>query len=100
MIFYDAHNHFQDGRFGNQQDALIAEARKVGVRKMVVNGSCEEDWPQVLALAKKFPEVIPSFGYHPWYVKERTADWQKTLVNFLDGTPSAVGEIGLDRWIK
>ena len=67
---------------------------------MVVNGSCEEDWPQVEALARQYPQVIPSFGYHPWYVKERSPQWQRVLVEFLDRNPSAVGEIGLDRWIK
>ena len=65
---------------------------------MVVNGACESDWPQVLALAKSYPEVLPSFGYHPWYLSERTPDWLANLKHFLDAVPSAVGEIGLDRW--
>jgi len=65
---------------------------------MVVNGSCEEDWPQVLALARAHPMVLPSFGYHPWYVSERTTDWQTKLTGFLDQIPGAIGEIGLDRW--
>jgi TatD DNase family protein len=42
--------------------------------------------------------VLPSFGYHPWYVHERTRDWANRLAHFLDAVPSAVGEIGLDRW--
>jgi TatD DNase family protein len=67
---------------------------------MVVNGSCESDWPQVLALARQSPQVIPSFGYHPWYVAERSADWQAALLRHLETVPSAVGEVGLDRWVK
>ena len=43
-------------------------------------------------------QIIPSFGYHPWYIHERTGDWLKNLTTFLDKIPSAVGEIGLDRW--
>jgi len=65
---------------------------------MVVNGARESDWPQVLALARANPIVLPSFGYHPWYLHDRTPDWQKNLEKFLDEIPSAVGEIGLDRW--
>ncbi len=98
MNFYDAHNHLQDDRFAGQQSELLAACEKVGVTRMVVNGACESDWPQVLALAHANKMVLPSFGYHPWYLAECTVDWQKNLENFLDQIPSAVGEIGLDRW--
>ena len=98
MRLYDAHNHLQDERFGAQDDALVAACVREGVAKMVVNGACEADWPQVLALAQRHPQVVPSFGCHPWYVGERTVDWRQNLVKLLDATPSAVGEIGLDRW--
>lgn len=100
MTFYDAHNHLQDDRFAGRLPELVAAIRAAGVARMVVNGSCETDWPQVAALAREFPElIVPSFGYHPWYVGERTPRWQATLVELLDQTPGAVvGEIGLDRW--
>lgn len=129
LRFYDAHNHLQDERFGGRPAELLSACAREGVVCMVVNGSCEEDWPQVLALARQFgrdafhrvpfasekvrdgvepvpttseprpsPKIIPSFGYHPWYIHERTADWLKNLVRFLDQVPSVVGEIGLDRW--
>jgi len=98
MKFYDAHNHLQDDRFGGRQTDLLATCETVGVARMVVNGACESDWPQVLALARESKIVLPSFGYHPWYLPERTPDWLKQLENFLDAVPSAVGEIGLDRW--
>jgi TatD DNase family protein len=95
---YDAHNHLHDARFGGRQEELLATSVRQGVVRMVVNGSCEEDWPQVLALAQAHSEVVPSFGYHPWYVHERTPLWQEHLRRFLDPMPGAVGEIGLDRW--
>jgi TatD DNase family protein len=95
---YDAHNHLQDERFSKRQSELLAACGNTGVSRMVVNGACESDWPDVLALAQESKIVLPSFGYHPWYVHERTADWLKRLESFLDRVPSAVGEIGLDRW--
>jgi len=131
LRLYDAHNHLQDERFGGRQAELLADCAREGVACMVVNGSCEEDWPQVLALVKlngrdafhpgpipsgkvwdavervptgceaasqATPQIIPSFGYHPWYIHERTPDWLKSLTHFLDVIPSAVGEIGLDHW--
>ncbi len=96
---YDAHNHLQDERLSvdkNMWQALEFE----NVRRMVVNGSSESDWPAVRDLARRQPIVIPSFGYHPWYVKERSKHWHDVLGTCLDTGAAAVGEIGLDRWIK
>ncbi|HOY60463.1 MAG TPA: TatD family hydrolase, partial [Verrucomicrobiota bacterium] len=98
MNYYDAHNHLQDERFDGRQSDLIATCVKAGVRRMVVNGSCAADWPRVLALAREHPQVIPSFGYHPWHLGDRAADWEANLARCLDEIASGVGEIGLDRW--
>lgn len=95
---YDAHNHLQDHRFPKDAATLVLEAGAQGVERMVVNGSCELDWEQVLTLARRFPEVLPSFGCHPWYLEERSPEWESRLLWYLDQVPSAVGEIGLDRW--
>lgn len=100
MPLFDAHNHLQDERFGGCQDELVAACRAAGVGRMIVNGACEADWPAVAELARRHPDLVhPSFGCHPWYVAERTSQWEQTLIRFLDSTPGAgVGEIGLDRW--
>ena len=98
---YDAHNHLQDQRLKPHLAAIIAgRCGPEPMARMVVNGTSEEDWPDVLELARTYPQVLPSFGYHPWHVKKRTPQWQRELARFLDAVPSAVGEIGLDRWIK
>src|SRR5262245_59352377 len=100
LRLFDAHNHLQDDRLAPHLGNILDALPKSGVIRMVVNGSCESDWPQVLELARRSPLVIPSFGYHPWYVKERSPKWKEVLVRHLDSVPSAVGEIGLDKWIK
>ncbi len=98
MKFYDAHNHLQDDRFDGRQAELLAACAEVGVVRVVVNGACETDWPEVSELARTHPLILPSFGYHPWYLAERSAGWEKILADLLDTTVAAVGEIGLDRW--
>ena len=123
ILLYDAHNHLHDDRFGGRQAELLRECAAGGVAAMVVNGSCEADWPQVLALAKsdggagsplpaagtnanddahggtRPTKIIPSLGYHPWYIHERTIEWLRNLNQLLDANPrGVVGEIGLDRW--
>lgn len=100
MELVDAHDHLQDGRFAGKQDDLVAAAVRAGVVRLVVNGTGEADWLDVADLASRHPQVIPSFGCHPWYLARRTPDWRGRLERFIDSTPgSAVGEIGLDRWM-
>lgn len=98
MRYFDAHNHLQDERFAGRQELLLREAKDAGVVKMVVNGSCEEDWSDVAALAFQYREVIPSFGLHPWYHHQRSPEWLDRMTRHLQQQPSAIGEIGLDRW--
>jgi TatD DNase family protein len=99
-LIYDAHNHLQDPRLSDQLDVILSACEREGISRMVVNGTREADWPRVLELSRKYPVVLPSFGCHPWYLSERTAGWRENLVRHLDAIPSALGEIGLDRWMK
>lgn len=100
VSLYDAHNHLQDERLAHCLEEILTACGREGIRRMVVNGSCEEDWPRVLDLVRRHPLVLPAFGYHPWHVRERSANWFDNLRRHLDATPSAIGEIGLDRWIE
>ena len=92
----DSHCHLQDERFDGIRDAVIERARAAGIIKMVCCGTSGQDWLKVKALAEEYPVIIPSFGLHPWYVKERSRDWLSNLERFLREFPSGVGEIGLD----
>ena len=95
-MFYDAHNHLQAPCYDGLHNELLENC--AGLKRMVVNGCLELDWPKVATLAETHPQVLPSFGYHPWFIHLRTADWKNVLEGFLDQYPSAVGEIGIDRW--
>src|SRR3954469_724629 len=99
MRLYAAHNNLQDPRLKGLRDGALQKCRALGVAKMVVNGTEEADWPEVLKLAAANPEVIPSIGLHPWFIEKRSSDWKKRLGQCIDAGKCAVGEIGLDRWI-
>lgn len=100
-MLYDAHNHLQDERLDPWRDQIIAMMPQTGLAEMIVNGSSEEDWPQVAALARDHAWIRPAFGLHPWHVKERSTNWLEVLRQHLANHPHAVvGETGLDRWIE
>ena len=100
MRLFDAHNHLQDERLGGDPAAVIGRASAAHVARMAVNGSAPGDWEAVRALAERFPEVVPCYGLHPWYVAERGERWLDDLAVRLADPRSAVGEIGLDHVVE
>ena len=99
-MLYDAHNHLQDDWLRPHWERIAADRAAAGIGAMVVNGTCEADWPVVAELARRFPWVRPSYGLHPWDVGNASPGWRDALRRQLDADPrAAVGEIGLDRWI-
>ncbi len=99
MKLIDAHNHLHDARLAPFRAEVIAELERGGIAAAVVNGTQEEDWADVAALARERPWVRPAFGLHPWYVSARSSHWLERLAELLAEFPDAtLGEIGLDRW--
>jgi TatD DNase family protein len=110
MNLYDAHQHFHFDQLVPHRATIIRDLATVGLRQAVVNGTNEEEWPVVAALAREYRWIVPSLGIHPWDCGNRGPDWLKKLREVLTATDraggglptkalAAVGEVGLDRWI-
>jgi len=95
-----AHNHLQEEVLVPYVGGAVERAREAGVGEMWCNGTDEGDWQAVLDLSLAYAEVVPFFGLHPWFVKDRSPDWLARLEHFLDAVPSGIGEIGLDRHVE
>lgn len=99
-MYYDAHNHLQDGSLAPHLDQIGRQVEALGLAGAVVNGTCEEDWSAVAALARRFTWIHPSYGLHPWDAGNRSSAWIARLRECLVRDPAAaVGEIGIDRWM-
>jgi TatD DNase family protein len=97
---YDAHNHLQDPWLAPHRETVFTDWAHIGLRRAVVNGTCEDDWTEVAALAAAHSVVLPSYGLHPWDAGNRSPHWRERLTARFTADPSAaVGEIGIDRWI-
>ena len=96
----DAHVHLHDAAFDADRQEVLSRAAAGGVSFLLDNGVAEPDWPALLSLARRERCVLPAFGLHPWYVRERTPAWRERLEQHLDAVPSVVGEIGLDRGLE
>lgn len=99
-MYIDAHNHLQDTWLQPHLERLGEQLGALGLTKAVVNGTCEDDWDAVAALARRFPWVRPSYGVHPWDAGNRSPAWLDHLrARLLADPTAAVGEIGIDRWM-
>ncbi len=105
---FDAHNHLQDPWLAPHRARVLTDLAALPIRACVVNGTSEQDWPDVTTLCSnpkpktQNPQTIllPSYGLHPWNVGNASAHWRDTLLRTLEKNPQAfIGEIGLDRWI-
>ena len=99
-MLYDAHNHLQDPWLTPHWDQVVRDLKDIPLGRAVVNGTAENDWAAVANLARQHAFVLPSFGLHPWNVGNAATGWRDALLAQLDAIRgSAIGEIGLDRWI-
>ncbi len=97
---YDAHQHFHFDPLTPHRARIAADLAHVGLQRAVVNGTNEEEWPIIEALAADYRWILPSYGVHPWDCGNRSANWLATLRSRLANEPhAAIGEIGLDRWV-
>ena len=96
MRLFDTHCHLQDYRLLDRIGEVMERAEGAGVMRLLCCGTAEQDWAQVLEVARRFPQVTPALGLHPLYAERRSPQWFETLSGMLKDSGAVVGEIGLD----
>ena len=101
MKFIDVHCHLHDERIKPDIEQILERAFSAGISRMICCGSSEKDWKAVDDISRKCNAVVPAFGLHPWYINDRTGQWDAVLIDYLVRHPAAgVGETGLDRLVE
>jgi TatD DNase family protein len=96
-MLVDSHCHMDFPDFASELDAVVARARAAGIARLVTICTRVRKFPQVLAVAEKFPEIFCSVGTHPHNAHEELDIDAKALID-LTKHPKvvAIGEAGLD----
>jgi len=96
-MFFDTHAHYDDARFDEDRDELLASMPGEGV-SVILNAACSlESSVSGLRLAEKYPFIYASVGVHPHDAKDMTDETVNELEELLRRPKAvAVGEIGLD----
>lgn len=104
MELIDSHTHLDFADFDDDRQALLAQSRALGVRRMVVLGVYQRNWQRVWDLVQSDPDLHAAFGLHPVYLDEHQPDDLRQLADRLSCLAGhrqlcAVGEFGLDYYL-
>ena len=96
MPFIDAHCHLHDDRIIEDIDGFVSRARNADVRYMASCSTMENNFRLTQNLAERYPEILPCFGIHPWFLDSCSSQWRANLQRHLAACPSGIGETGID----
>lgn len=96
MPFIDVHTHLN--MLEMPPEEALKSASDVGVENVITIGTCPDDLPVVLGLAKRFfPKVACTLGIHPHEAELYSAEAEKFIrANASSPEVVAIGETGLD----
>lgn len=101
MELFDTHCHLDVMEFDADRDGVLARARAVRVDRMVVPAIDAAGWPNLVDLCRREHGVYPALGLHPIYIEQHRSEHIDELRRWVERErPVAIGEIGLDFYIK
>ena len=97
----DTHCHLDAAEFDPDRDAEYARAVAAGVRIQIVPAVSRENFAAVAATCERYPGCLPAWGLHPMYVHlHRPEHLAELRARVESARPVAIGEIGLDFFVK
>lgn len=101
MKLIDSHCHLDFPEFDGDRDELIKECKLKGIEKFIVPGVSQATWPRLQNVANTHPECYPAYGLHPYFLDEHQSSDIEALKKVIQTQqPIAIGEIGLDYYLK
>lgn len=96
-MYFDTHAHYDEDRFDEDRDSLIASLPENGVELAVNIGCSLSSALKSVALAEKYPHIYATVGCHP-HDSAKMKDSDLLMFRQLAKRPKvvAIGEIGLD----
>ncbi|HEX4295170.1 MAG TPA: TatD family hydrolase [Rhizomicrobium sp.] len=100
-MLVDSHCHLDFKEFAPELDAVVARAKKAGVGVCVSIGTKLPQFPNVRAVAERFPDVWCSVGVHPHEAESEPLDGPQILIEHARHSKVVgIGESGLDYYYE
>jgi TatD DNase family protein len=101
MELVDTHCHLDLPAFDADRASVLERSRASGVNTIVVPGVQADGWDRLLKFCAGEKGLYPALGLHPAYLEQHTdADLKALELRLTEHRPVAVGEIGLDYYLK
>ena len=98
LTVIDTHAHLCVEAFTRDLPAVLDRAKQAGVEAIVAVGENLEDARQNLALAKRYPAILPAAGLYPTILDMTQARKIDAFIRRHKDMLVAIGEVGLDYW--
>ena len=100
MFLIDSHCHLDAPEFDGDRDAVMAQARRRGVRGFLVPAIDRDNWQAIADLADAHGDVLPAYGLHPLFLSRHTDADLAALADWIAAHRCvAIGECGLDFFV-
>jgi TatD DNase family protein len=100
-MLVDSHCHLDFKEFAPELDAVVARAKQAGVGVCVSIGTKLPQFPNVRAVAERFPDVWCSVGVHPHEAESEPLDGPQILIEHAKHPKVVgIGESGLDYYYE
>ena len=101
MELVDTHCHLDLPAFDVDRASVLQRCRDSGVNRIVVPGVQASGWENLLRFCATETNLYPALGLHPVYLEQHVDEDLKALESQLaEHRPVAIGEIGLDYYLK
>jgi TatD DNase family protein len=97
MEIIDTHCHLDFEVFDVDREQVLQDAHDVGLAGIVVPGTHQQGWQNLLSVCAAHEVLYPAIGLHPVFLEQHQESDLGLLEKMIDQTrPVAIGEIGLD----
>lgn len=101
MHLFDTHCHLDVEQFDEDRDEVLSAAREAGVKHLLVPSIRRSTWQNLWDFCAGDDQLHPAIGLHPVMLEEHREDDPQALEGFIsDKRPVAIGEIGLDHFVR
>lgn len=100
-MLIDTHCHFDAGDFDRDRDAEYARAVEGGVSTIIIPAIARDNFAVVAATCERYDGCLPAWGLHPLLIAQHRPEHLADLRAQIERQrPVAIGEIGLDLFIR